>query len=62
MCLVDLEQCTVEPPEELPAFPHHSEMTDELRKLCVRYNVNVEEDGRHDSDSGKSLLWLLSIG
>ncbi|XP_060079678.1 DENN domain-containing protein 5B-like [Ylistrum balloti] len=34
MCFVDLDEKTVEVPEELPRFPHLQELTEELVKVC----------------------------
>ena len=65
LCLVDTENGTVEPPEELPPLPHYSEIVEEITLLCKRYNIKLQQEGsrtpergnsnKHDSDSGKML-------
>ncbi|XP_067950634.1 DENN domain-containing protein 5B-like isoform X2 [Watersipora subatra] len=53
MCRVDLESCTVEPPEELPTFPHSAEMAEELHQLAAKYKIVLEgRSEMHDSESG----------
>ena len=48
MCLIDIDTGMVEPPEDLPAYPHTDDIVLELKDLCVRYNIVLQE-GEDDS-------------
>ena len=39
MCFVDLDEVTVEVPEELPIFPYSGDLRAEIRQLLNRYHA-----------------------
>ena len=56
VCLVDADSGKIEPPEELPSFPHGDELIAEIEELCATYQISQTQDKQTDgdSDSGKN--------
>jgi len=53
---VDADSGKIEPPEELPSFPHGDELIAEIEELCATYQISQTQDKQTDgdSDSGKN--------
>lgn len=45
LCLVDIENCKVTTPEDLPVFPDEQELIEELNDAVKRFNVRLPNDG-----------------
>ncbi|XP_068745412.1 DENN domain-containing protein 5B-like isoform X1 [Montipora capricornis] len=57
LCLVDIDNCTVTTPEDLPMFPDSQELVEELNETVKRFNVCIPQDGETSlSESGVNSL------
>ncbi|XP_073241179.1 DENN domain-containing protein 5B-like [Porites lutea] len=45
LCLVDIENCKVTTPEDLPVFPDEQELIEELNDAVKRFNIRLPSDG-----------------
>ena len=45
LCLVDIENCKVTTPEDLPVFPDEQELIEELNDAVKRFNICLPNDG-----------------
>ena len=44
LCLVDIDNCSVTTPEDLPVFPDEQELIEELKDTIKRFNVRLPQD------------------
>ena len=51
MCFVDIDDNTVEVPEDLPVFPHREELSEELCALIKKYNRIFNKDAQTSNRS-----------
>lgn len=48
LCLVDIDGCSVQVPEDLPSFPNRQDLIGELRDLLTRFGVRTPGGGNPD--------------
>ncbi|XP_078359146.1 DENN domain-containing protein 5B-like isoform X2 [Oculina patagonica] len=56
LCLVDIDNCTVTTPEDLPVFPDEQELIEELNDTVKRFNVRLPQDNESQLGSGFNSL------
>ena len=56
LCLVDIDNCTVTTPEDLPVFPDEQELIEELSDTVKRFNVQLPQDNEIRPGSGTNSL------
>ena len=56
LCLVDIDNCTVTTPEDLPVFPDEQELIEELNDTVKRFNVRLPQDNESQPGSGFNSL------
>ncbi|XP_029199250.2 DENN domain-containing protein 5B-like [Acropora millepora] len=62
LCLVDIDNCTVTTPEDLPVFPDAQELIEELNETVKRFSVRTPQDEESSfTESGVSLENSLEI-
>nr|XP_034334337.1 DENN domain-containing protein 5A isoform X4 [Crassostrea gigas] len=54
MCFVDIDDKTVDVPEDLPPFPHHQELKEELVRAINLYKVSLGKDSSKTPSPKKS--------
>ena len=52
LCLVDIDNCTVSTPEDLPVLPDEQELIEELTDTLKRFNVSLPQDSMSEPGSG----------